>query len=467
MNGPEPEGRDRARALGGEVPEREAAPGGVEPEPGGPGFSEEPVAADAVADGTGRSKEDASWRQMTSAFRVPEFAWYWGSQLLSGMGTWSQAIAQAWLVMELTHSQSRAALWLGIITMLQFLPLLVFAPIGGVVADRVSRRKLLVATQTAASVQALGLAVLVDLGAVRLWQVGVLAFLLGTTNAFNNPAQQAFIPELVGRPLVADAVALNSVQFNSARMIGGAIGGVAVAAWGVAGALFMNAASFVPAVIVLSVIRPAYSVARTVSKGETILGQLRSGFSYAITTAPVRRVVLLFGVASLIGLNWQVVLPLVARFIVHRQVAAFGTLMAAFGAGALVAGVLLARDRRVSEGRLVAGGVAVGASLVLLGWSHWYLLSLLLAGGGGAATIVVSVTANTRLQLLVPDHLRGRVMGIYVLLMGGTTPIGSFLLGVVSGRLGPETGVLIFGFATVAAVVLIGLGHRRRRAVTS
>ena len=418
-----------------------------------------------AGDAGGAAREDAgtdvSWRHMAGAFRVPEFAWYWGSQLLSGMGTWSQAIAQAWLVMELSGSQSRAAVWLGTITMLQFLPLLIFAPFGGVVADRVSRRRLLVVTQSAASLQALLLAMLVYFGAARLWQVGILAFALGTTNAFNNPAQQAFIPELVGRPLVADAVALNSVQFNSARMIGGAIGGIAVAAWGISGALLMNAASFVPAIVVLALIRPAYTVKRSPAKGEAVLAQLRTGFSYAITTVAVRRVVLLFGVASLIGLNWQVVLPLVARYIVHRQVTGFGTLMAAFGVGALIAAILQARDRRVSEQRLVIGGVALGVSLMLLGWSHWYLLSLVLVAGGGAASIVVSVTANTRLQLLVPDNLRGRVMGIYVLLMGGTTPIGSYVLGQVSGGFGPAVGILAFGVATVVAVAAIGFGHRR------
>ncbi|MDA8397762.1 MAG: MFS transporter [Actinomycetota bacterium] len=420
---------------------------------------QKPRAAGSSA-GADRSAE-VSWRHMAGAFRVPEFAWYWASQLLSGMGTWSQAIAQAWLVMELSRSQSRAAVWLGTITMLQFLPLLIFAPFGGVVADRVSRRRLLVVTQSAASLQALLLAVLVYAGSARLWQVGILAFLLGTTNAFNNPAQQAFIPELVGRPLVADAVALNSVQFNSARMIGGAVGGIAVAAWGISGALVMNAASFIPAILVLALIRPAHTLKRAQDKGEAVFAQLRTGFSYAISTAAVRRVVLLFGVASLVGLNWQVVLPLVARYIVHRQVTGFGTLMAAFGVGALIAAILLARDQRVSEQRLVIGGVALGFSLILLGWSHWYLLSLLVVAGGGAASIVVSVTANTRLQLLVPDNLRGRVMGIYVLLMGGTTPIGSYLLGQVSGGLGPAVGILAFGVATVVAVVAISLGHRR------
>ena len=407
--------------------------------------------------------EDVSWRQMVAALRVPAFSWYWSSQLLSGLGTWSQAVAQAWLVIELTHSQARAAVWLGTITMLQFLPLLAFATIGGVVADRVSRRKLLVATQSASAVQAIALAALVLTGAVRLWQVGLLAFALGTTNAFNNPAQQAFIPELVGRPLLADAVALNSVQFNSARMIGGALGGVAVAAWGVSGALVLNAASFLPAIVVLALIRPAHRMRRAGSSGEAVLSELRTGFRYVADTAPVRRVVLIFGVASLIGLNWQVVLPLVARFVVHRQVTGFGELMAFFGAGSLVAAVLLARDRRASEHRLVAGGVALGVTLMLLGLSQWYAASLALVAAGGAASIVVSITANTRLQLLAPDRLRGRVMGIYVLLMGGTTPIGALLLGQVSGHFSPEVALVAFGATTAAAVGAIGAIHLRRR----
>lgn len=400
-----------------------------------------------------------SWRHMLIAFSVPQYAWYWASQFLSGLGTWSQAIAQAWLVVELTHSQSSAAVWLGVVTMLQYIPMLAFSTIGGVVADRVPRRKLLILTQGVAALQALALATLVWSGSTRLWELCILAFLLGTTNAFNAPTAQSFVPELVGRDLVANAVALNSVQFNSARMIGGALGGVFVATVGVAGTALLNAVSFLPAIAVLALIRPAHTVLRARADRGSVVGELRDGFAYALSNPAIRRVILIFGVASLFGLNWQVALPLIARYLLDRPVTAFGDLMAALGAGSLVGAILLTRNRRATEYRLVAGGLALGGSLILLGVSQWYGLSLALVAIGGAAGITVSVTANTRLQLLVPDRLRGRVMGIYVLLMGGTTPIGAFLLGEISGHFGPRTGLIVFGAATAAAVGFFGMRH--------
>lgn len=402
-----------------------------------------------------------SWRHMTAALRVPGFAWFWASQLLSGLGTWSQAVAQAWLVLELEHSTSRAAVGLGTITMLQFLPLLAFAPLGGVIADRLPRRQLLVATQAASATLATVLGVLVATHAVRLWQVGLLAFALGIVNALNNPAQQAFVPELVGRGLVADAVALNSVQFNAARMIGGAAGGLAVAGWGVAATLFLNAGSFLPAIAVLAVIRAAHAGPRRRPARVPVLTDLRAGFGYALSQVPVRRVMLLFGVASLLGLNWQVAMPLVARFLLHRPVAGFGALMSALGAGSLLAAIALARDRRATERRLAAGGLALGIVLVLLGLSRSYPVSLALVAAGGFAGIVASITANTRLQLLAPDEMRGRVMGIYVLLMGGTTPIGAFGFGEIAGHFGTATALVVFGAATAAVVAAVWIRGQR------
>ncbi len=398
-----------------------------------------------------------SWSAMLAAFGVTDFTWYWCGQLLSGIGTWSQSIALAWLVLDLTHS----AVDLGTITMLQFLPVLALALFGGVIADRLPRRQLLVATQVALTAEALALGVLVATHAVTLWEVGLISFAVGTTNALNNPTQQAFVPELVGRDLVADAVALNSVQFNTARMAGGAVGGLAIAAWGISGALFLNAASFAPILLVLIKIRPAHSAGRPAAGRATAMSELRQGLSFALATTPIRRVVVLFAVVGLLGFNWQVAVPLVARFVLHRQAAGFGDLMAALGAGSLVAAVAVARDQRASEHRLVVGGVALGAALVALGLSRSYPLSLGVLAFAGIAGVVTSITANTRLQLLTPNHLRGRVMGIYVLLMGGTTPVGSFLLGEVAGHLGTGAALVVFGAATAGGVGLVATLRRR------
>ncbi|MDA8270723.1 MAG: MFS transporter [Actinomycetota bacterium] len=401
------------------------------------------------------SKVD-SWAQMVEALRVPAFAWYWVGQLISGIGTWSQAIAQSWLVLDITHSAAA----LGTITMLQFLPMLLFSLFGGVIADRLPRRRLLVATQVALTAQAVALGVLVVTNIVTIWEIGLLAFALGTTNAINSPTQQAFVTELVGTDLVANAIALNSVQFNTARMVGGAVGGIAVAAWGTSGALFFNATTFLPIVVVLVTIRPKYGF-HGVSTRSSALSEVGQGLSYAWKTVPIRRVVVLFGVVGLLGFNWQVAVPLVARFVLHRSVTGFGGLMGALGAGSLVAAVLIARNRHASERRLAVGGIALGAVLVAIGLSRWYSVSLGLMVAGGFAGIVTSVTANTRLQLLTTDELRGRVMGLYTLLMGGTTPIGAFLLGQIAGYFGTGTALVTFG--TITSVTVGAIALRRRR----
>ncbi len=392
---------------------------------------------------------------MVAALRVPAFAWYWSGQLVSVIGTWSQVVAVSWLVLDLTHS----AIALGTITLLQTLPILAFALPGGVIADRVPRRRLLIATQAALAAQAIALGLLVALHLATLWEIGLLSFVLGTANALNGPAQQAFVPELVGRDLVPDAVALNSVQFNTARMIGGAAGGLAVAAWGVSGALFFNAATFLPILVVLMVIRAAHPAPPPAARA-SVLADLRAGLGYALRTKPVRRVVLVLGVVGLLGYNWQVAVPLIARFMLHRQVTGYGALMSALGAGSLAAAILLARDQRASEHRLMAGAVALGAVLVALGLSYSYPASLALLAVGGFAGLVATITANTRLQMLTPDELRGRVMGIYVLLMGGTTPIGAFAFGEIAGHLSTGDALIAFGATTVLTVSAIWL-HRR------
>ena len=392
---------------------------------------------------------------MVAALRVPAFAWYWSGQLVSVIGTWSQVVAVSWLVLDLTHS----AIALGTITLLQTLPILAFALPGGVIADRVPRRRLLIATQAALAAQAIALGLLVALHLATLWEIGLLSFVLGTANALNGPAQQAFVPELVGRDLVPDAVALNSVQFNTARMIGGAAGGLAVAAWGVSGALFFNAATFLPILAVLMVIRAAHPAPPPAARA-SVLADLRAGLGYALRTKPVRRVVMVLGVVGLLGYNWQVAVPLIARFMLHRQVTGYGALMSALGAGSLAAAILLARDQRASEHRLMAGAVVLGAVLVALGLSYSYPASLALLAVGGFAGLVATITANTRLQLLTPDELRGRVMGIYVLLMGGTTPIGAFAFGEIAGHLSTGDALIAFGATTVLTVSAIWL-HRR------
>jgi MFS family permease len=384
-----------------------------------------------------------------AAFAVRAYRWYWSSQLVSGIGTWAQAVAQSWLVLKLTGS----AFALGAVATLQFLPMLVFPLLGGVVADRIPRRRLLLATQIGALAQAVLLGVLVWTGTVQYWEVGVLALLLGLTNAFGNPAQQALVPELVGRDLVGNAVALNSVQFNLARLLGGAIGGLAVATLGIAATLFLNAASYLPAIVVLAVIRPAHAAA-VVSVGTRVLGDIGDGLRYALGTPSIRRVLALFAVVGLLGFNWTVAVPLLAVSL-GAGPAGFGAMMSALGIGSLVAGLILMRGHDATERVLALAGIGLGGALVLLGLSSWYGVSLALLVVAGLVGITATVTANTRLQLLTPDAYRGRVMSLFVMLMGGTTPIGALLLGAIAQAWGIRVGLFIFGSLTIVSLLAI------------
>lgn len=391
------------------------------------------------------------------AFAVPAYRWYWASQLVSGVGTWAQNVAQAWLVLTLTNS----AFALAVITTLQFLPMLVFPLLGGVLADRLPRRRVLVFTQVCAAFQAALLGLLVWSGHVQYWEVGVLALGLGLTNAFGNPAQAALVPEIVGRDLVGNAVALNSIQFNVARLLGGGIGGAMVAAFGVSATLFLNAASFVPSILVLAVLPLAHARPPHAREGADpnaaqarIVTDIGAGVRYALGDRAIRRVLALFGVVGLLGFNWSVATPLLAETL-GAGAAGFGLMQAALGAGSLVAGIALMRTRVATERRFLVGAVALGSVLILLGLSPWYGASVALMLFGGMGGVTASVTSNTRLQLLAVDAYRGRVMSLFTLLMGGSSPIGALLIGGIAQAAGIQVGVLVFGVGLIAGLAVI------------
>ncbi len=351
--------------------------------------------------------------------------------------------------------------------MLQFLPMLLFPLFGGVIADRLPRRRLLIGTQTAALVQAVILGMLVWTGTVQYWEIGVLAFALGMTNAFGNPAQQALVPEIVRRDLVGNAIALNSIQFNVARLVGGAVGGVAVTVLGIAPTLFLNAASYLPAIAVLATLRPAHSTARSRSGAPggprpAVTGEIAAGIRFALGNPRIRTTLALFGIVGLLGFNWGVALPLLTVAL-GAGPTGFGALMASFAGGSLVAGVLLMRAREATERRLAVGGLALGTLLVLVGLSSWYPVTLVLMFVAGLAGITATVTANTRLQLLTPDVYRGRVSSLFVLLMGGTTPFGAILLGGMAEVWGIQAGLVVFGVLAVLGLIAV-LGLDRGRA---
>jgi len=387
------------------------------------------------------------------SFRSYNYRLFYFGQIVSLTGTWMQTVGQAWLVLDLTHSP----LALGTVTMLQFLPVSLLVLFGGVLADKAPKRRLLVLTQTAAMVQAFVLAFLTWSGLIALWQVYLLAAMLGLTNALDTPTRQAFVVEMVGRDDVTNAVALNSSLFNSARLVGPALGGVVIALVGVAGTFFINGASFVAVIIGLLLMKTDRLYPTPRSGSGPVLGQLAEGFRYALETPAILFILILVAAIGTFGYNFTVVLPLLARNVLDVGSVGFGAMTSAIGLGSLVAALALASLRQASRPTLLIGAAAFAVLLAAVAASQWYVLTLVLLSALGAAGIAFTATANSSLQVTAPDHLRGRIMSLYMLLFLGTTPIGGELTGLMAEHIGVrltvgiEAGICALGIAAALA----------------
>lgn len=372
------------------------------------------------------------------ALRHRNYRLFFIGQSISLTGTWMQTIAQAWLVLQITDSKAA----LGTVTMLQFLPITILVLFAGVVADRLPKRRFLVFTQTLAAAQAATLAALVWTGYVELWHVYALALVLGLANAFDQPTRQAFVVEMVGKDDLQNAIALNSGMFNAARLLGPAVGGFVIATVGVRGAFLANALSFVPVIAALLLIdaRALHGAARAAAGATNPAREVIEGLRYVWRTPPALLVVLLLSFIGTFGYNFSVVLPLVDRYVLHRGSVGLGLMTASVGMGALLAAVTLASQRRASTATMMRGALAFGLVLGAVALSRWFPVTIALLVALGAAGTLFTATANTTLQLAAPDHLRGRVMSLYMLLFAGSTPIGGYLTGRMAERLGvPET----------------------------
>lgn len=388
-----------------------------------------------------------------SSLRHRNFRLFWCGQMVSLVGTYMQVIGQAWLVLELTNSPVQ----LGLVGALQALPILLLALIGGVFADRWPKRRVLLITQAASMLQALLLWALIATHAIQLWHIYVLALLLGLTNSLGRPASRAFIVEMVGRADVPNAVALNSSLATLARIVGPGIGGVIIAASGVTALFLINALSFLPALVALALMRGGELRAqapRSPRAGEprATMRSLREGVGYVWNSPAVLHVIVVAGLVLLFGSNFNVVLPLFATNVLHRGASAFGFLSAAIGIGALLAALWLAWTSRTPTIRgLLLAMLLFGALEAVFAVTHVYVLSLALIGAVGFAENTFATQALTLLYALVPDRLRGRVMGVQVIFFDGSVPMGYLLLGWLSGLYGASTAILIG--ATLALVV--------------
>jgi MFS family permease len=376
---------------------------------------------------------------------------YWFGQLVSLIGTGMQTTGQTWLVLELSHS----ALQLGVVGALQFLPVLLFSIFGGVFADRWPKRRILLVTQSASMIQALLLWMLVASGVVQLWHIYLLAMLLGLTNCLDQPTRSAFVVEMVGREDLPNAVALNSSLLNLTRIVGPGLAGVLIAASGVTQLFLLNALSFLAVIVALALIDTStlYALAlRPGSEGDTgnrgkpqnTWQSLREGVEYVRRTLSIVLLILVVGLVLLFGANYNVVLPLFATDVLHVGARGFGFLSAAMAVGSLVAALWLAWSnqrptiRRILIGTLVFGVLETGFAL-----SHTYLLSLALIASVGAAEAIYGALTITAIQTIAPDHLRGRVMSVYIVFFTGSIPLGSLLAGWLSSVFGVSTGLLI------------------------
>ncbi len=377
------------------------------------------------------------------------------AQLLSQVGTWMQSVSQAWLVLQLTGSPLK----LGLLGTLQFGPILVLSVVAGVIADRWSRRRLLIATQATLAAQAAALAALVATGRARYWQVAVLALLTGLATAVDAPARQSFVMSLVGRADILNAAALNSAAFNAARIVGPALAGVLIARFGVVPAFAINAVGL--GVVLLTLLALPPEAGGRAAAGGSVGAQIGETVRFARRSPEIVPLLGLLLVVSLCVFNFSVYVPLLARTVLGVGPEGFGFLMAALGIGA-VSGALALGARATPDpglGLLLAAAAGACAGLVLLSASGrvgTVALLLLLTGASG---IVATTGCNTALQLLAPDELRGRVMSLYTWVYGGAYPVGSFLVGAISERYG--VAVALRGMGVIGLLLLAALAAGR------
>lgn len=375
---------------------------------------------------------------------------FWWGQLISLVGTWMQSTAQAWLVLQLTGSAAD----LGIVTALQSLPVLGGGLFGGMVADWMPKRRLIVITQTVQLLLALALGILVSTHLVQMWHIYLLATLLGVSNAFDMPARQAFVVEMVGRDDLMNAVALNSMQFNAARVVGPAIAGVSIALIGVTGSFYANAASFVAVIVGLLMMRPSELFEVEQAPRDSVIGSLVEGCRYVLRAPVILLITLLVCVLGLFAFNVPVLVPIIARDDLHSGAIGYGGLMAAQGIGALLAALTAAYMQRVSWKLIIGGALLLSGFEVLFGLSHIYVLSFILLLIAGYGMVMFFTSANTGVQIEAPNALRGRVMGVYMSVNMGSGPIGNLAAGFMAGLYGAAFTMA----ATAAAAFALILG---------
>ncbi|HEY7144839.1 MAG TPA: MFS transporter [Streptosporangiaceae bacterium] len=395
-----------------------------------------------------------------SSLRNRNYRLFATGQVISNTGTWMQRVAQDWLVLNLTHGSGAA---LGITTGLQFLPLLLFSLWGGVFADRYSRRTLLMITQALMGGLALILGVLAVTGVVQIWHVYVLAFALGLVTVVDNPTRQTFVAEMVGRDGMANAIALNSATFNLARIAGPAVAGLVISVLGTPAAFLVNAASFAAVLTGLKLMRPAEL--RPAGRLPRAKGQLREAIRYVRARPSLWMLLTLVFFVATFGMNFQVTNALMARQVFHTGAGAFGIASTVFAVGALGGALLAARRSRPSMSLLLVTSLLFGVTEVITGMMPDFLSFLALLLPTGLLLLTFTTAANAATQLGTTAEMRGRVMGLYLLVFLGGAPLGSPLAGWLAEVFGPRMSLISGGIISVLATAVIGVLLSRARGV--
>jgi MFS family permease len=406
----------------------------------------------AAADKRGaKTATPPKWATTLRALRHRNFQLFFSGQLISLTGTWMQSVAQAWLV----YSMTKSALLLGSVGFASQIPVFLFAPFGGITADRVNRQRLVIATQTCSMILAGILAWLTLSGRVHVWHIFLLAGLLGVVNAFDIPGRQAFLIDMVGKEDLMNAIALNSSMFNGARVVGPAVAGILVARIGEGWCFAANSLSYI-AVLIGLLLMKVRSVPRISNRSP--IEDIIEGFRWVNRTKIIRSLLFLIGLVSLVGMPYTVLMPVFADKILHGGARGLGILMGATGVGALFGALTLAAKTGIKGlGRWVTITCAtLGISLFLFSFSTSFWLSAALLLPCGYSMMLQMACSNTLIQTIVPDHLRGRVMSLYSMMFMGMAPFGAFFGGALANRIGAPMTVAVGGIACVLGAIWFG-----------
>jgi MFS family permease len=391
-------------------------------------------------------------RSALRALAHRNFRLFWIGQLISLVGTWMQSVAQGWLMHRLTSSP----FMLGLLGFAQFFPVMVLTLWAGALADHMDKRMLIIATQTLFLIQAAALGLVVTLGIVQPWMVIALALVFGTISAFDLPARQSFLAEMVAREDLPNAIALNSGAFNTARVFGPAVAGIVLGALGggptgEAACFWINAVSYVAVLAMLFRMDLPRRVAEPGGHAAA-LSTLRDGIDYARRTRPIRNLLLLLGVTAGLGFQYMVLLPVYARDILHSDARGYGLMVSAFGLGSLLAAATLTRqqDRWALRRNLLIGLGSSGIGLAVFAWSRVLWLTLAMGFAAGFGLILYVASTNTMLQLSTEDRYRGRIMGLYTFMFIGTAPLGALASGWIAQHWGAPLAT------SFSALILLG-----------